>query len=181
LALEADPANAAAHDGLVRANLAAGDTLTARLVLARWSDLGADTSATLLFSRALLWEKTGDWEEARRTCESVLALDSAKVDGWLLLARLLQRAGSDATAVSVLKQATLHLDKESRLWKALGQSALRAGEPEVAELALVRAWKLGDKSARDLLRQVASWHEVRGETASAQRVRGLLADSLPTP
>ena len=178
-ALEADPGNASAHDGLVRANLAAGDTLTARLVLSRWADMGNDTSATVLFSRALLWEKTGDWEEARRTCESVLVLDSAKVDGWLLLARLLQRAGSDATAVSVLKQATSRLDKEPRLWKALGQSALRAGQPQVAEDALVRALELGEKSARALLRQVATWHDGRGETASAQRVRTRLADSLP--
>lgn len=180
-ALDADPASATAYDGLVRANLAASDTLTARLVLSRWSDLGTDTSAALLFSRALLWERTGDWEQARRTCESALVLDSAKVDSWLLLARLLQREGSDATAVSVLKQATGRLDKEPRLWKALGQSALRAGQPQVAEHALLRAWKLGDRSARDLLRQVASWYDGRGEPTSAQRVRTVLTDSLLAP
>ena len=178
-ALEADPASAAAHDGLVRANLAAGDTLTARLVLSRWADLGTDTSATQWFTRALLWEKTGDWEEARRACESALVLDSARVDSWLLLARLLQRSGSDATAVSVLKQAAAHLDQSPRIWKALGQSALRAGQTQVAENALARAVELGDKSARLLLRQVASWYEGRGEIGSAQRVRTLLADSLP--
>lgn len=180
-ALEADPASVAAHDGLVRADLAAGDTLTARLVLSRWADLGSDSSASLVFSRALLWEKTGDWEEARRTCESALALDSAKIDGWLLMARLLQRAGSDATAVSVLEQAAAHLDKEPRIWKALGQSALRAGQPRVAEKALGRAWKLGDRSARDMLRQVESWYDGRGDAPSAQRVRTLLADTLPMP
>jgi tetratricopeptide (TPR) repeat protein len=176
-ALDADPSSNAAHEGLVRAELSARDTATARLALSRWEDAGADTSSSLLFSRALLWERTGDWEAARRSCEMALALDSARVDGWLLLARLLQRGGSDATAVSVLEQASRRLEKEPRIWKALGQSALRSGQSDLALEALDKAWKGGDASAKGPLRQLASWHDSRGEVAQALRVRALLADS----
>ena len=180
-ALEADPSNESGHEGLVRAELLAGDTLTARLELSRWASVSPDTTAPPLFTRALLWERTGDWEESRRTCESALALDSTSVDGWLLLARLLQRSGSDATAVSVMEQACRRMGSEPRLWKALGQAALRAQRPEVAEPALDSAWRLGDRSTRDLLRQLAIWHDLRGERDQAGGIRTLLRDSGAAP
>jgi len=176
-ALEADPTNESGHEGLVRSELAFGDTLTARLDLSRWASLSPDTSAPPLFTRALLWERTGDWEESRRTCESGLALDSSSVEGWLLLARLLQRSGSDATAVSVMEQACRRMGREPRLWKALGQAALRAQRPVLSGQALDSAWRLGDRSIRDLLRQLAVWHDLRGEHDAANGIRALLKDS----
>jgi Flp pilus assembly protein TadD len=103
------------------------------------------------------------------------------VDGWLLLARLLQRSGSDATAVSVMEQACRRMGSEPRLWKALGQAALRAQRPEVAEPALDSAWRLGDRSTRDLLRQLAIWHDLRGERDQAGGIRTLLRDSGAAP
>lgn len=176
-ALVAEPGNSQASEGLVRAHLAAGDILEARMVLSRWSDGQPDTLFSSLFTRALLWERTGDWESARRSCESALVLDSGKVDGWLLLARLLQKEGSDASASSVLGVACRRLPDAPRLWKGWGQAAMRAGQSEIAEEAFLRAVRLGEKSAKDQLRQLASWHDSRGEVASARRIRGVLVDS----
>jgi Tfp pilus assembly protein PilF len=176
-ALAVDPASGQASEGLVRAHLAAQDTLEARMVLSRWTDQVRDSSAAGLFSRAMLWERTGDWESARRTCENALVFDSSRVDTWLLLARILEREGSDATASSVMGVACAQLPQEPRLWKAWGQTALRSNQPDVAATALLHALRLGDRSARDLLRQLAAWHEGRGETALGQRIRQAVVDS----
>jgi len=180
-ALGAEPANSQATEGLVRSHLAAGDTMEARMVLSRWSEGAPDTLFSTLFARALLWERTGDWESARRNCENALALDSGKVDGWLLLARLLQKEGSDATASAVLGVACSRLPEASRLWKGWGQAAMRAGQAEVAEDAFVHALRLGEKSAKDQLRQLATWHDSRGEVGSAKRIRLFLSDSAAIP
>ncbi|MBK9576089.1 MAG: tetratricopeptide repeat protein [Fibrobacterota bacterium] len=170
-ALRADSARASAHEGLVRAQLQAGDTLTARLALQRWAEVGTDTSATQWITRAALWERTRQWDQARQSAQQALALDSSRVSSWLLLARILQREGSDATAVAVLRQSTRTLPKEGRLWKALGQAAWRAESAEEAYQALDRAITLNEAGSRDLLERMATWHLVRGEAELARRAK----------
>lgn len=170
-ALEADQKSVSAYEGLVRATKASGDTSSAKLWLWRWEESTSDTNASDLFRRAVLGEQIGDYESARRACEGALSLDRTRVDGWLLLARILQKNGSDASAESVLKQATTYLEKEPRLWRALGAAAFRAQDGEGSFRALQTARSLGDPGAGNLLERLANWHEQRGEMALARRAR----------
>lgn len=170
-ALQADSARPSANEGMVRAHLQARDTLSARRALSRWTQVGADTSASLWITRAALWERTGQWDQARESAQQALALDSTRASSWLLLARILQQDGADATALVVLRQATRILGHEGRLWKALGQAAWRAEQPEEAYQGLDRALSMGEPGAKELLERMAVWHQVRGESSLAQRAR----------
>ncbi|HNY30497.1 MAG TPA: tetratricopeptide repeat protein [Fibrobacteria bacterium] len=170
-ALQADSTRASSHEGMVRAHLQARDTLAARRALTRWAQLGVDTASGPWVTRAALWERTGQWEQARTSIQQALALDSTRASSWMLLARILQRDGSDATAVVVLRQATRVLPREGRLWKALGQAAWRAEQGEEAFRALDTALSLGEAGASDLLERLAIWHQIRGELDLAKRAR----------
>ena len=172
-ALQIDSSSTSANEGMVRAHLMARDTLAARWALERWTEFAPDTSARIWFSRSALWEQAGDLEQARLQCEMGLAYAPASVDGWLRLARIQQLSGAEATAAAVLKAATDRNPREGRLWKALGQSSLRSGDPQSAYLALAKAVELGQPGCADLLRILASWHESRGESALAERAREL--------
>lgn len=174
-ALEADSGSSTAFDGLVRAQLEARDTLGAQSTLLRWSEVLPDTSGRSWMSKAALWERAGDLEEARRACESALAYDSSQVEAWLRLARIHQMEQSEATAVAVLRAATQAEPGKGRLWKALGQAALRAGDGEMAFQALAKAVERNEPGSRDLARILSSWHQARGESALAQRAKGLWA------
>jgi Tfp pilus assembly protein PilF len=173
-ALRADSARTNAHEGLVRAHLQASDTVAARLALLRWAQIGTDTNANQWITRAALWERTRQWEQARQSAQHVLALDSTRTSAWLLLARILQREGSDATAVAVLRQATQALPREGRLWKALGQAAWRAESAEEAYQALDQAIDLEEPGSRELLERLALWHQMRGESELVRRAKDRL-------
>jgi Tfp pilus assembly protein PilF len=172
-ALGADSASSSAYEGLVRAQLAARDTLGARLTLLRWSEALPDTSGRSWMSKAVLWERAGDLEQARRSCEAGLASDPHQVDGWLRLARIHQLEGAEATAVAVLQAATRAEPEKGRLWKALGQAALRAGDGEQAYQGLARAIEWNEPGSRDLARILSSWHQTRGEKELAERAKTL--------
>jgi len=174
-ALEADSGSSSAYDGLVRSQLQARDTLGARLTLLNWSEVIPDTSGRSWMAKAALWERAGDLEEARRACEGGLAFDPTQVDGWLRLARIHQLEGSEATAVAVLEAATRAQPEKGRLWKALGQAALRAGDGEVAYRALAKAVERNEPGSRDLSRILSSWYQARGETDLAERAKSLWA------
>lgn len=170
-ALRADPTRFGAHEGLVRAHLQGSDTVSARLALLRWADLGSDTSAGEAVARAALWERTQQWDEARKSAQLAVALDPTRPSSWLLLARILQRDGSDATAVAVLRQATQSLPQQGRLWKALGQAAWRSESAEEAYQALDRAIALSEAGSRELMERLAVWHQMRGEPDLAKRAK----------
>ncbi len=172
-ALDADSVSGSAFDGLVRAQLETHDTLAARLTLWRWSEAIPDTTARAWMAKAGLWERVGDREQARRACEASLALDSSQVDGWLRLARIHQLDRADATAVAVLRAAVQAIPEKGRLWKALGQAALRAGDGGTAYQGLAQAVERGEPGARELARLLGSWHQARGETDLARRARDL--------
>jgi len=174
-ALASDSTSTGAYDGLVRAHLQAHDTLDARFALERWTEFAPDTSARTWFAKSALWEQAGDLEQARASCEIALAYAPGNVEGWLRLARVHQLAGGEATAVAVLKTAAEKLPKEGKLWKALGQSALRAGDGETAYHGLAQAVAMGEKGAVELSRILSSWHEARGEHLLADRAKTLWA------
>lgn len=172
-AIQLDSASTSGYEGLVRAQLMARDTLGARFSLERWTEFAVDSSARIWFGRSNLWERTGDLEQARIQCETGLAHSPANVDGWLRLARIHQLSHAEATAVAVLRTATDRNPREGRLWKALGQAALRAGDGETAYQGLAKAVELGERGTEDLLRILSSWHDSRGETDLADRAREL--------
>lgn len=172
-ALDADSGSSLAYEGLVRAQLEARDTLAARLTLLRWSEAVPDTSGRSWMSKAALWERSGELEQARRACEAGLAADPSQADGWLRLARIHQLEGAEATAVAVLRTATRALPDKGRLWKALGQAALRAGDGETAFEGLAQAVRHREPGAKELARILSSWHQARGEKALAARARTL--------
>jgi tetratricopeptide (TPR) repeat protein len=174
-ALEADSVSSSAFEGLVRAQLEARDTLDARLTLMKWSEVVPDTSGRSWMAKAALWERAGDLEQARRACEGGLAYDPTLVDGWLRLARIHQLEGSEATAVAVLQAATRAEPEKGRLWKALGQAALRAGDGEIAYQGLAKAVERNEPGSRDLARILSSWHQARGEDTLAARAKTLWA------
>ncbi len=172
-AVAADSSVTGGYEGLVRAHLQARDTLEARLALERWTEFAPDTSGRNWFAKSALWEQAGDREQARISCETGLAYSPGYVEGWMRLARIHQLDGDEATAVAVLKTATDRLPSEGRLWKALGQSALREGDGEMAYQGLSQALLHGERGAADLVRILASWHEARGELDLANRAREL--------
>lgn len=172
-AIQLDSASTSGYEGLVRAQLMARDTLGARFSLERWTEFAVDSSARIWFGRSNLWERTGDLEQARIQCETGLAHSPANVDGWLRLARIHQLSHAEATAVAVLRTATDRNPREGRLWKALGQAALRASDGETAYQGLAKAVELGERGTEDLLRILSSWHDSRGETDLADRAREL--------
>lgn len=176
-ALEADSGSSSAYEGLVRAKLEARDTLGARLTLLEWTEAIPDTTGRSWMSKAALWERAGDLEEARRACEAALAYDPGQIEGWLRLARVHQLTGAEATAVAVLQAATMAAPDNGRLWKALGQAALRAGDGETAYQGLSKAIERNESGARDLARILSSWHQARGEKALAARSRALWSAS----
>jgi len=173
-ALELDSASGSAWSGLVRATLATSDTVAARDLLDRWEASAQDTTTGAWFVLSALQERAGNLEAARRAVERGLVLDPARVEGWLRLARLAQIGGNDATAIAVLRQATDRLPGEGRLWKALGQAGLRAGDADAAWDGFSRAMQLKEPDCETLIRILANWHERRGEYGLAQRARGLL-------
>lgn len=172
-AIELDSVSSGGYEGLVRAQLMARDTLGARFTLERWTEYAADSSARIWFGRSNLWEQAGDLEQARIQCETGLAHAPTSVDGWLRLARIHQLNRAEATAVAVLRAATERNPGEGRLWKALGQAALRAGDGETAYHGLAKAVELGERGTEDLLRILSSWHGTRGEMDLADRAREL--------
>ncbi|HQF54299.1 MAG TPA: tetratricopeptide repeat protein [Fibrobacteria bacterium] len=172
-AIQLDSASTTGYEGLVRAHLMARDTVGAWLALERWMEFAVDSSARIWFARSQLWEQAGDLEQARIQCETGLAHSPANVDGWLRLARIHQLGRADATALAVLRTATDRNPREGRLWKALGQAALRAGDGETAYQGLANAVELGERGTEDLLRILSSWHDSRGETDLADRAREL--------
>jgi tetratricopeptide (TPR) repeat protein len=172
-ALVADSSSTGAYEGVVRAQLQSHDTIAARFALERWSEFAPDTSGRTWFVKTSLWEQAGDLEQARLSCETALSYSPENGEGWLRLARIHQLAGAEATAVSVLRTATGKLPTQGKLWRALGQSALRAGDGEIAYQALSQAIALGETGASDLSRILSSWHEARGERALADRAKEL--------
>ena len=141
----------------------------------RWSEALPDTNGRSWLSKTALWERAGDLEQARRACEASLASDPTQIEGWLRLARIHQLEGSEATAVAVLQAATRAEPGKGRLWKALGQAALRAGDGEMAYLALGKAIERNEPGSRDLARILTSWHQARGENSLAERAKTLWA------
>lgn len=172
-AIKADSFSTGAYEGLVRAHLQARDTLEARFALERWTEFAPDTSGRTWFAISALWEQAGDLDQARSSCEIALAYSADNIEGWLRLARIHQLGGAEATAVSVLRTATTKYPKQGKLWKALGQSGLRAGDGETAYQGLVQAIEMGEKGAPELARILSSWHEARGEHGLAERAKDL--------
>lgn len=173
-ALELDSVSASAWSGLARAMLATSDTVAVRDLLDRWEESAQDTTTAPWFILSGLQERAGNLEAARRAVERGLVLDPSRVEGWLRLARLAQISGNDATAIAVLRQATTRLPDEGRLWKALGQAGLRAGDANAAWDGLSHAVGRKEPDCETLVRILANWHEGRGENGLAQRARGLL-------
>ena len=126
------------------------------------------------FALASLQEKAGSLEASRRSTERGLAMEPERVEGWLRLARLGQLGGNDATTIAILRQAVARLDSEPRLWRALGQAGLRAGDGQAAYDGLSKAMALGDTEAPTLVRILADWHFRRGERDLERRARALL-------
>lgn len=172
-ALDADSLSSGAYDGLVRSQLEARDTLAAKVTLLQWTESIADTTGRAWMTKAALWERAGDLEQARMACEVGLAFDTHQVDGWMRLARIHQLSRSDATAVAVLQAATQALPDQGRLWKALGQAALRSGDGESAYRGLAQALEKGEPGVRELIRILSSWHRSRRENGLADRAKAL--------
>lgn len=173
-ALAQDSLSSSAWSGLVRATLAMSDTVAARDLLDRWEASAQDTTTAAWFVLSDLQERAGNLEAARRAVERGLVLDPTRVEGWLRLARIAQIGGNDATAIAVLRQATTRLPESGRLWKALGQAGLRAGDAYAAWDGLSHAVERGESDCETLVRILANWHERRGEIAQAERARKLL-------
>lgn len=173
-ALARDSLSSSAWSGLVRATLAMSDTVAARDLLYRWEASAQDTTTGAWFVLSDLQERAGNLEAARRAVERGLVLDPERVEGWLRLARIAQIGGNDATAIAVLRQATARLPDSGRLWKALGQAGLRAGDADAAWDGLSHAVERGESDCGTLVRILANWHERRGEAALAERARKLL-------
>lgn len=173
-ALALDSVSMSAWSGLVRASLATSDTASARALLLRCETSLQDTTGAAWFALSALQERAGSVEAARRAVERGLVLDPSRLEGWLRLARLAQIRGDEATAVAVLREAVSRLPEEGRLWKALGQAGLRAGDAQAAWDGLSKAIGYKEPDASTLVRILADWHERRGETAQASRARSLL-------
>lgn len=173
-ALALDSASTGAWQGLVRAALVTRDTSLARNHLDGWERRLTDTTAGSWFALASLQEKAGSLEASRRSTERGLSMEPERVEGWLRLARLGQLGGNDATTIAVLRQAVARLDSEPRLWRALGQAGLRAGDGEAAYDGLSKAMSLADTEAPTLVRILADWHFRRGERDLERRARALL-------
>lgn len=179
-ALDLDSVSGGAWQGLVRATLATRDTAGTRDLLDRWESRLSDTTAGSWFALAALHERAGSLEASRRATERGLAMDPARVEGWLRLARLGQLGGNDATAIAVLRQAVVRLPDEPRLWRALGQAGLRAGDAAAAYEGLREALGRGDRESETFARILADWHERRGERDLSRRARTLLDSGAAT-
>ena len=173
-ALALDSTATGAWQGLVRAALATRDTSLALNHLDGWERRITDTTAGSWFALASLQERAGGLEASRRSTERGLSMEPRRVEGWLRLARLGQLGGNDATTIAVLRQAVARLDTEPRLWRALGQAGLRAGDGDAAYDGLSKAVALGDTEASTLVRILADWHYRRGERDLERRARALL-------
>ena len=173
-ALVLDSVSMSAWSGMVRASLATSDTTAARALLYRCEISLQDTTGGAWFALSALQERAGNIEAARRAVERGLVLDPTRLEGWLRLARLAQIRGDEATAVAVLREAVARLPEEGRLWKALGQAGLRAGDAQAAWDGLSKAIESRESDASTLVRILADWHERRGESALASRARRLL-------
>lgn len=173
-ALVLDSVSMSAWSGMVRASLATSDTTAARALLYRCEISLQDTTGGAWFALSALQERAGNIEAARRAVERGLVLDPTRLEGWLRLARLAQIRGDEATAVAVLREAVSRLPEEGRLWKALGQAGLRAGDARAAWDGLSKAIESRESDVSTLVRILADWHERRGESALASRARRLL-------
>lgn len=178
-ALELDSLSLESWSGMVRATLATSDTVSARSLLDRCEAVLQDTASGAWFSLSSLQERAGNLEAARRAVEHGLVLEPSRVEGWLRLARLAQMRGEDATAVAVLRQSVSRLPAEGRLWKALGQAGLRAGDADAAWTGLSGAVERREPDCGTFLRILADWHERRGEANLAARARALLETPAP--
>lgn len=172
--LTVDSTSMSAWSGMVRATLATSDTAGARSLLERCESTIQDTVSSSWFALSALQERAGNFEAARRAVERGLVLDPTRTEGWLRLARLAQIRGNDGTAIAVLRQAVARLPDEGRLWKALGQAGLRAGDANAAWDGLSGAMARNTSDCETLVRILASWHERRGEPDLALRARTLL-------
>lgn len=173
-ALDVDSLSMASWNGMVRATLATSDTAAARDLLMRCEANLRDTASASWYALSTLQERAGNLEAARRAVEHGLVLEPGRAEGWLRLARLSQMRGDDATAIATLRQAVERLPDQGRLWKALGQAGLRAGDAEAAWDGLSKAMERKEPDCGTLVRILADWHERRGETALAERARQLL-------
>jgi tetratricopeptide (TPR) repeat protein len=170
-----DSTSAAAHLGLARARLTAGDTTLALEALDRYAPQAAsDTTGRLVLSLGGLYEACQAWRRAERAYQDVLLVAPKSVQTWLRLARLSQLRKRDAEAVIVLRQALENVPGSPLLWKALGQAGARAGNARDAVQGYGKALELGDKSAKVGLRSLSGWLKARGETSLSTSVDSLL-------
>jgi tetratricopeptide (TPR) repeat protein len=170
-----DTTSAAAHLGLARARLGAGDTALALAALDRYAgQAGADTTGRLVLSLGGLYEACRAWRKAERAYQDALLVAPRNVQTWLRLARLSQLRKRDAEAVLVLRQALEQVPGSAQLWKALGQAGARAGNARDAVDGYTKALELGDKTAKAGLRTLQGWLKARGEAALSVQVDSLL-------
>jgi len=169
-----DSSSAAAHLGLARARLTAGDTGLAIVALDAFRFLAtADTTGRLVLSLGGLYESAQSWSRAESCYQDALLVAPRSLQTWLRLARLSQLRRRDAEAVVVLRQALENVPDSPVLWKAFGQASARAGNGAEAVQGYAKALQLGDGSAKAGLRTISGWLRARGERALAAQ-----ADSL---
>lgn len=169
-----DSSSAAAHLGLARARLTAGDTGLAIAALDAFRFLAtSDTTGRLVLSLGGLYESAQSWSRAESCYQDALLVAPRSLQTWLRLARLSQLRRRDAEAVVVLRQALENVPDSPVLWKAFGQASARAGNGAEAVQGYAKALQLGDGSAKAGLRTISGWLRARGERALAAQ-----ADSL---
>lgn len=180
-ARSADSTSAAAHLGLARTLLSAGDTSRALEALDRFSPLAqSDTTGRLVLSLGGLYENALSFRRAERAYQDALAVAPRSVQTWLRLARLSQLRKRDGEAVVVLRQALEAVPESPLLWKALGQAGARAGNARDAVEGYRKAMELGDRSASSGLRTLAGWLKARGDAQLSAQVDSLLkAPAVP--
>lgn len=175
-ARNADSTSAAAHLGLARTLLAAGDTVRALEALDRFAPLAqSDTTGRLVLSLGGLYENALAFRRAERAYLDALSVAPKSVQTWLRLARLSQLRKRDGEAVVVLRQALEAVPTSPILWKALGQAGARAGNAQDAVEGYRKALELGDRSATAGLRTLAGWLKARGDARLSAQVDSLLS------
>ena len=131
-----------------------------------------------LFQRAVIALSDEDYDRAEKLTKELLDLDQKNVDGWTLLANILQQKGQTNLAIDAAKKATDLDPKNLQNWNNLGYLYLLQKNWEEGERCYAKAASLPNPTPTIFLNHAWALIELGKQNKAEQQLRQALDQSL---